>query len=293
MKKIQIVGAGSVGMLMATYLVQRDYDVHLICRRPQQVERLLAEGIQREDLDGTLSTFSIHAHTEYIEDADLTIVAVKSNEISSLINLLPIHKPLLFIQNGLAHFQQIAPLNLPNIAFGSAQFGALKHSDTFVSHRGFGTLKLAYYQMEYPFLDNIFSEEGDFIVSYEKDAFHMLMEKAIINSLINPLTALLQIPNGQLIENDYAYNLLQTFYKELVTVFPNECPPFPLIKDICSRTKNNHSSMLQDHMAHKVSEAPAILGALIQQAQLGQSQTPILQTIYQLVLAKEKQGGFQ
>ena len=292
-KTIQIIGAGAVGMLMATYLVEQGNEVHLICRRQEQVNQLLKNGLQRENLDGTYSTFFVQAKLEIINDADLTIVAVKSNEVEALLPALPIHTPLLFVQNGLAHYLKLKSRNLPNLAFGSAQFGALKHHDTFVSHRGFGPLKIAYFKCEHSFLEELLSQEGDFVFKLEEHALNMLIEKAIINSLINPITALLQIPNGQLIENEETYRLVQSLHEELMHVFPQQCPSFSVVKELCNRTKNNRSSMLQDHLALKVSEAPAILGALIEQAQLNEKKTPILMTIYQLVLAKEKQGGFQ
>ena len=77
-------------------------------------------------------------------------------------------------------------------AFGSAQFGAYKVSDNVVGHRGIGVLKLAYLHNDASnnFLTSLLNmDHEDFPVVFEANAEHMLIEKAIYNSLINPLTA--------------------------------------------------------------------------------------------------------
>ena len=291
MKRVQIIGAGAVGLLVASFLVELNWDVHIVCRRQNQAD-LLNLGLKRENNDGSVTEVKVKASTSMLYNADLTIVAVKSGQLSDIIGNLPKETPIIFLQNGLAHYDLVSSLSWEHMAFGSAQFGAYKVSDNIVSHRGRGVLKLAYLHKEASndFLKPLLEmNHDDFPVVFEADAEHMLIEKAIFNSLINPLTALLCLKNGELLTNEHAYKLLKRIYTELEQCFPNHCPTFEEVIALCKRTALNTSSMLSDHLAKKKSEAPAILGALIKRAERKGVQLNTLVTIYELVLAKELQ----
>ena len=51
------------------------------------------------------------------------------------------------------------------------------------------------------------------------NAEQMLFEKAVFNCLINPLTAILQVRNGELVTNKQAFLLMKTIYRELTDAF--------------------------------------------------------------------------
>ena len=294
MKRVQIVGAGAVGLLVASFLAELNWDVHLVCRRKEQVS-LLKSGLKRENASGSTTEVYVNASTTIFHEVDLTIVATKSGQLHEIIHELPKHIPTIFLQNGLAHYDLVSSLKWQNVAFGSAQFGALKVHDNIVSHRGVGVLKLAYLSDagENDFLTPlVHSNCDDFPVVLEKNAERMLIEKAIYNSLINPLTALLYLKNGELLMNEHAYELLNRIHKELVQCFPEESPSFEEVVALCERTAFNTSSMLSDHLAKKKSEAPAILGGLLERAQKKGIQLYTLATIYELLLAKELQEEF-
>lgn len=294
MRRVQIIGAGAVGLLVASFLAESKWDVQLVCRRQQQVN-LLNGNLKRENDSGDFLEVNVKASTTICNDVDITIVALKSGQLQEIIHKLPKHIPTIFLQNGLAHYDLISTLSWHNVAFGSAQFGALKVADNVVSHRGIGVLKLAYIDEAVsgnflkPLLD-IGSE--NFPVLLEDNAERMLMEKAIYNSLINPLTALLHLKNGELLTNNHAYNLLKRIHTELAQCFPDESPSFGEVVALCERTAFNTSSMLSDHLMKKKSEAPAILGGLIERAEKKCVQLYTLTTIYELLLAKELQEEF-
>ena len=293
MKRVQIIGAGAVGLLVASFLAELKWDVRLVCRRQEQVS-LLNRNLKRESASGNITEVNVTASTTICNDVDLTVVAVKSGQLKEIIHELPKQTPTIFLQNGLAHYDVVASLTWQNVAFGSAQFGALKVADNVVSHRGVGVLKLAYLKANtFDFLAPILhSNCDDFPVILEDNAERMLIEKAIYNSLINPLTALLRLKNGELLTNEHAYKLLNCLHTELAQCFPNESPSFKEVVALCERTAFNTSSMLSDHLAKKKSEAPAILGALIERAHKKGVQLNTLETIYELLLAKELQEEF-
>ena len=294
MKRVQIIGAGAVGLLVASFLAELKWDVHLVCRRQQQVN-LLNGSLKRENTSGYFTEVNVKASTTIYNDVDLTIVALKSGQLQELIHKLPKRIPTIFLQNGLAHYDIVCSMSWQNVAFGSAQFGALKVADNVVSHRGVGVLKLAYINdaVSNDFLTSLLEiNNEDFPIVLELNAERMLMEKAIYNSLINPLTALLDLKNGELLTNEHAYKLLIRIHTELVQCFPNESPTFEEVVALCERTAFNTSSMLSDHLAKRKSEAPAILGALIERAEKKGIQLDTVATIYELLLAKELQEEF-
>ncbi len=294
MKRVQIIGAGAVGLLVASFLAELKWDVHLVCRRQQQVN-LLKGSLKRENNNGSFLETEVKASTTIDHNVDLTIVATKSGQLRNIIHQLPKHIPTIFLQNGLAHYDLVSSMSWRNAAFGSAQFGALKVADNVVSHRGIGVLKLAYLSntISNDFLSPLLEMNcKEFPVVLESNAERMLMEKAIYNSLINPLTALLHLKNGELLTNEHAYTLLNRIHTELAQCFPNESPSFGEVTSLCERTARNTSSMLSDHLAKRKSEAPAILGALIERAQKNGVQLYTLATIYELLLAKELQEEF-
>ena len=51
--------------------------------------------------------------------------------------------------------------------------------------------------------------------------------------------------------------------------------------------------MLADHLANRRSEAPYIMGAVIERAKVFKKEVPTLTALYNLVLAKEELGGFK
>lgn len=286
--RIQIIGAGAVGMLIGSFFAEAGMDVHFVCRRKEQVEKLSVKLI-RENIDGSFSGYKVTASLEK-KPSDFIFVTVKSGEVSEIIEDLPEVTPKIFVQNGLMHLNIIRELKMKKVAFASAQFGALKISDAVVSHRGVGVMKVAPYTLQKSLLETLLAvNSSQFFIQIVKDAEKMLIEKAIFNCLINPLTAILHVKNGELVANPHAHAILIDIHKELMKVFPEQCPSMEEVEALATRTAQNTSSMLSDHLMKRTSEAPAILGALIDRAMQKGCDLPKLNVLYQLILAKESE----
>lgn len=292
--EIVVIGAGSVGMLLSTFLAER-YQVTVVARRKEQVEAIRKHGIYRKNLDGTVvkARVKVATNTGDIPADSVVIVAVKYahlGEIYPQLEKLPKDIPILFVQNGLAHFEEALKLPQKTIGFGSCQFGAQKENDYSVFHRGIGVLKLAVgrgNQEAFQCFSEIAGER--FPVQFEINAEHMLFEKALYNCFINPLTFVLQIKNGELITNRHANNILRELYNECMEAFPEQrdVVTFDQVVSLCEKTASNTSSMLQDRLANRKTEVESIVGAVIQKAKKEGKRLPILQTLYHLVLALE------
>jgi len=294
MRKIVVIGAGSVGMLMASFLAEH-FEVTVIVRRKEQEEAIRKHGIIRRNLDGTVTETFVNVTSGYAEIAgdSLVIVAVKYTHLKDVLpqlEKLSIDMPILFVQNGLAHFEEALKLPQKSIGFGSCQFGAQKENDHTVIHRGVGVLKLAVGRGNHEAYQSLLDvKNGLFPVQWVDDAETMLLEKALYNCFINPLTAILQVKNGDLATNGHARKLLEVLYEECMEAFPEQRKliSFQDVIALCEKTASNTSSMLQDRLMNKKTEVDSIVGAVIKKAEQKGKRLPTLKTLYHLVLAIE------
>lgn len=294
---VVVVGAGAVGMLVASFLSEK-YQVTLVTRTESQKEQIKKNGIVRINLDGSLSYHHVRAMTnlQQVEDNSIVIVAVKYNQLKDIyIQLQHLHNntPLLFLQNGLAHFEEVLQLPQKTIAFSSCQFGAERKNEYTVQHRGIGLFKIAVEKggkQSFSIFQQVNSEL--FPITFEEDAEQMLFEKAFLNCFINPLTAILQVRNGDLIRNEHTYQLLKNLYEEMIEAFPEQQQKlsFEAVENLCRNTGENISSMLSDRLNGRKTEADTIIGAVIKKAQNRGKTLPILNTLYHIILSIENSG---
>lgn len=294
--KVQIIGGGAVGLLVASFLAEMNTEVTVITRREEQATSLNSYGLHRKNIDGSTTIVKVAARTVLLQQPTLTIVATKYNELHTIypvLKELSPEAPLLFMQNGLAHYEEALLLPQRHIAFSSAQFGAQKENDYTVIHRGIGILKTGIARGD----ERMFSllkevQNQNFPVVFEPDAERILFEKVLLNCFINPLTAILNVKNGELVTNQYALKLLHALYEELMTAFPymRQVFPFEEVEALCVRTAQNTSSMLADRLAGRKTEVETIVGAILKKANNEGYTIPTLETLYALIKALEESG---
>lgn len=294
---IYVVGAGSVGLLVASFFAEKSH-VTIVTRRENQKKIIVENGLVRKNLDGTEEKFSVSVSTnlENIPKDSMIFVTVKYGQLKTIYPMFTsVQKdiPIVFLQNGLAHFEEAFRLEQEHILFASCQFGAERENDHTVIHRGAGIVKIAMGRGNSQILQVVDSYSSEhFPIEMVDDAEQMLFEKALLNCFINPLTAILNMKNGQLIENPYTKNLLYTLYEELMNAFPEQKERFPYssITYLCEKTAKNTSSMLSDRLKNQPTEVETIVGAIIKKAESRDKDVPTLKTIYQLLLALENDG---
>lgn len=113
--KIAVIGAGAVGQLMASFFAESGLMVTLVSKRKEQVEELRANHLTRINVDGTKTVQKVAATTNLKElpQQDLIVIAVKYGQLNELyeqLSSLSKEVPLLFMQNGLAHFEEALKL---------------------------------------------------------------------------------------------------------------------------------------------------------------------------------------
>jgi 2-dehydropantoate 2-reductase len=130
-----------------------------------------------------------------------------------------------------------------------------------------------------------------FNVNVVEDAQSLIWGKLIINAAINPLTALLRVPNGKLLELPSAREMMEALAEETAQVaqseniqlpFPN---PIAAAEEVARRTSANHSSMLQDVLRGAPTEIDAICGEVVKMGKKHDIETPINRACWKLVKA--------
>lgn len=293
--KIAIIGGGAIGLLFAHYLNEH-HNVQVYVRNKSQADRLRSQGLKFER-DGKRFNHPIQASlfSEWKGEEDLTIVSVKQYSIPEVVSSMKKmsqgrHLSLLFLQNGMGHLKWIQNLQADHLFVGSVEHGALKAETGTVLHTGIGVTKLAAIKGDLTFLKAISESASNYFpFVFNQNYKGMLIEKLIVNSVINPLTAVLHVRNGELLENQYYYRLFIKLFDEVSTILdiPDKEAAFNHVKKICRDTGNNRSSMLKDIEEGRHTEIDSILGYILEEADRKKMEAPYSLCLYCLVKGKE------
>jgi 2-dehydropantoate 2-reductase len=116
-------------------------------------------------------------------------------------------------------------------------------------------------------------KSAKFNVHIVEDAQSLVWGKLVINAAINPLTALLRVPNGKLLERMPAREMMKALAIETAQVAEAEgvilpfSDPAAAAEEVAHKTAANHSSMLQDVLRGAPTEIDAICGAVVKAGQ--------------------------
>lgn len=294
--KVGIIGAGSIGLLFAAYLGKK-FKVTIFPRRLVQAELINKEGITIQEKNSFKTNVSATVEKKHLNQQELIIVTVKQYHLESIItDLQKVNPqiPILFLQNGMLHLSQINHLRSDTILVGTVEHGALKVDDITVHHNGVGKTNIAVYRGEMKKIDQLLRANiPRFHFAAYTNYEEMLLKKLLVNAMINPLTAVLQEKNGQLINNTYYYQIFLELFNEVMVLFPGQDKE-KLLKEImliCSNTENNESSMLKDIKSGGKTEIDAISGYLLNIAKEKEIQLPITKMLYCMVKGMERGGS--
>jgi 2-dehydropantoate 2-reductase len=229
-----------------------------------------------------------------LHGAELVLVLVKSWQTErtarQLVQFLSPEGVALTLQNGAGNRETLAQvLGAHRVALGVATAGAHLLAPGVVRPAGEGVISLGVHARLEPLTEML--RAAGFVVESDPDPDILLWGKLVINAAINPLTALLRVPNGVLLERPTARALMSTLAREASSVavaqgirlpFPN---PLQTVETIARRTASNRSSMLQDVERGAPTEIDAICGAIVKAGDQVGVAAPINRTLWQLVSA--------
>lgn len=286
---ITIIGAGAIGLLLGAKLSSSGHTIMMVTRREDQARKLQQEGIRYKNGD-LEKTYEVDASTSLSADPDIVIVAVKSYNVKDVISFIT-HTygtrkspELLFIPNGMEHVRYLDSLDQP-VSVGTVEHGAKKCDDVTVVHTGEGSLKVSSHSGRSSAIGEL---NHSLTIEYKENWYRLLAEKLIINCGINPLTALFQISNGELLTNPRFFGLLRELIKESGNVLDLEFEEsWNRVQQVCKLTAMNTSSMLADVRAARRTEIDAISGFVLKEASLKGMDVPFTRFVFDAIKGLE------
>ena len=285
---ILICGTGALATFFAARLSAIGLHVTMLGSWPEAIAALNRDGARLSDM--AYPVRAVSDPREY-QGAGLALVLVKAWQTErtarQLAECLTEDGIAISLQNGLGNREALAAaIGLSRAKQAVTTLGATLLGPGHVRPGGEGVTTLE----AIPALDVLaaYLTESGLRVERSDTVESLVWGKLVINSAINPLTALFKIPNGKLLESPPAREMMAALARETALVAAHQgivlpfSDPVSVVEDVARRTASNHSSMFQDVLRGAPTEIDAICGAV---ARLGGEHAPLNRAMWQLVRA--------
>ena len=280
--RIVIVGAGSIGTLLAGLLARSKEDVWLFVKTPEKAKQIDASGVSVEGVAGSWQAkVRVTAEARDIQAAELVIICVKSYDTKSAVKAaLPLigeTTSVLTLQNGMGNLEILQEtVGAEKVIGGITSMGATLISPGRVRYAGKGETVIGRMDGSMPVVMREIRERfnrAGIETRISRDIKSFLWSKLIINAGINALTAVTRLNNGRLPEFDQTREVLRHAVTEAVRIAKRKRvkliyeDPLSKVEAVCEATSSNVSSMLQDVLKKKKTEIDFINGFIVRQGQ--------------------------
>ncbi|MBI5944025.1 MAG: 2-dehydropantoate 2-reductase [Chloroflexi bacterium] len=327
--RILLVGTGALATLFAARLSEAGHSVSMLGTWKHGLDALKQNGARLLDASGNEHAFKVHATDDprEVSGAKFALVLVKSWQTEraahQLREALADDGLALTLQNGLGNREILSRYldtvlttettegyknreknsarsvnsvvkKVSRVALGITTTGATLLGPGLVKMGGEGIISLEQNQALGPLEAALRS--SNFNLHIVQDARSLIWGKLVINAAINPLTALLRIPNGELLSHPNARKVMASLARETAEVAAAENVSLPFsnpvraAEDVARQTAANHSSMFQDVRRGAPTEIDAICGAVTRRAEKHGIRTPYNRACWQLVRAAAGQA---
>lgn len=290
-----IVGSGAMACLFAARLAKAGIRVRMLGTWAAGLEALQRGGVCL-DIDGRMRCYPVAAGADLspCAGAELALVLVKSwqteRAAQQLAEVLSPDGLALTLQNGLDGRETLAgDLGWERAAAGITTLGATLTAPGRVRPTDGGEIILGAHPRLKPLLGLL--NQAGLPVRVQPDLHSLLWGKLLVNAAINPLTALLRVPNGALLEMPPARRLLVALAREGEAVARAAGVRLPYddalseVERVIRHTAGNQSSMLQDVLRGAPTEIDAITGALLREARRHGVHVRANQAVYRMLKA--------
>ncbi|KIL34636.1 hypothetical protein SD71_18565 [Cohnella kolymensis] len=275
-----VVGGGSLGMLLAGRLAASGCDTELWTRTSEQAARINSEGLTVESETGQ-AVIRAEVKAVPINEAAFfkngpILLALKQTALTPdflerFARIVPDDATVALFQNGIGHVEKLQ-LALPgrNLVVAITTEAAQRIDSVTVRHTGRGETRLGNVTEDSgghdQDLEDLLKQAG-FSVSLSKQVREAMLRKLLINAVINPLTAILRVKNGELTQSPERLHLMKALFLETYEILTphglgDEAELWNHVLQVCDATKANRSSMLQDVSLHKETEIESINGQI-------------------------------
>jgi 2-dehydropantoate 2-reductase len=314
--KILVLGAGSLGSVFGGFLAKSGNEV-ILFGRDHCITPINQGGLHIEGIWGKHHVTNIRGYSNLNKIArcegktfDLTLLTVKSYDTRIVLEhyVHTFGKSILTVslQNGLGNLEIIAELLGADKAIGGRViFGAeliaparvrvTVYADKVV----LGSLKDAVPLSKVKAISTLFDSSGiPTTVTDEIETY--IWGKVLYNATLNPLSCLLEVNYGKLLENKEAKTIMEDIVRELFKVIQQKNIGIPwkdaedysthLFNQLIPPTRDHFSSMLQDIRKGKQTEIDALNGKVVTLAEELGFDLPTNRTLTALVKAKNVRG---
>ncbi len=277
---IDIIGAGSLGLLFAGRLAASGTKVRLWTRTLEQARIIACEGITVLEKEGQVA---VHVIGDTLKVAPLAdwqrlnsqvparwiLIMTKQGAIGEVLEQIKSAANtesdigIVCLQNGIGHIERIRQAYPEAVVYPAVTTeGAKRMGVASVVYAGLGATEIGcpdeleekqVGSFEQYVLNRLLT--AGFDVCLSKEIENGIYRKLLINAVINPLTAIWRIPNGELLSDPGRIHMMRKLYEEGIQVYEANgirCDSawWDQIMKICRATAENQSSMLYSMCLH-------------------------------------------
>ncbi|MGH1364830.1 MAG: ketopantoate reductase family protein [Calditrichia bacterium] len=298
-----ISGVGSMASLFAAKLAlttpngqQRPI---VIGNWAEQIRAINIRGILLTHLDGKRERVAVKAITPIdAPKLDVLLILNKSWQTarvaSDLAHCMSPDSLILTLQNGLGNDCVLRQRMESTVLQGITTEAANRPAIGRVIHAGAGNTLIP--NAIHPYAKSLYARlnRAGLATRFCSDANVAIWNKLLINLAINPVTALFDLRNGEVLQQPQvlaiacaaareAASLAQFLGIEVTSNIEAQ------IVNVCAATSENVSSMLQDVRADRPTEIESLCGAIVKLAQEHHLEVPLNNALYELLLAGNKE----
>jgi len=299
---VLILGTGAMASLFAARLAAAGLKVRMLGSWADGLDALGRSGVRLTEADGRERRYPVEvtSHPEACRGTRLALVLVKSYQTERAARQLSICLAedglALTLQNGLDNYDVLAEkIGTERIALGVTTIGATLLEPGWVRNGGDGTISVGAHDRLGPMIELL--KSAGLTVEMVAAPASLLWGKLVINAAINPLTALLRVPNGELLRKPSTRKLMGLTALETARIAQANgidlpyADPVDMVESVARRTASNYSSMLKDVLRGSPTEIDAINGAVVRVAEAVAVPAHINRILWQLVKALEPGDG--
>lgn len=285
MKKLSfnIIGAGSMGHLWASFLSRTGCKVKLYARTQRQEVTYKVQS----PLGNFTQTIQYSTLSDW-QDADITLICVKAYHLKALcleLKQIMTSSRLILIMNGMG-LVEIVRQYLPKLdVYHASIVHGVYIQDNLIIHTGKGETVLGDISSINAVTkdDSLIDQLNQALpkVFWNENHQQAMYLKLIVNAVINPITTLNNQPNQSILFNDKLTKQAENLLSELKPLLAIILPEFEYafikqkIEEVAFNTQSNISSMLQDVRAKKATEIDFINGYLVELAKSIRLELPL------------------
>lgn len=300
--KVAVMGAGAVGCYYGAMLARAGHEVVLI-GRPSHVEAVRANGLRLET-KAFDEQVRLEASTEAaaVQGADLVLFCVKSTDTESAAAQIGPHLApgalVLTLQNGVDNDARVrAALPSHDVAAAVVYVATEMAGPGHVKHHGRGELVIAPSRRSDEVAQALIAAGVPTQIS--DNVRGALWAKLVLNCAYNALSAVSQLPYGELVQGTGVTDVIRDVVAECLAVAKAEGVVIPgdvdaAVRGIAQSMPSQYSSTAQDLARGKRSEIDHLNGLVVRRGEALGVPTPanrVLFAMVKLLESKQPQAG--